>query len=65
MFAPFTILTTTTTGAFERSPHPTIHWAHVDSGSMVCIVYEGVLDAYPELLVYKRPWRHEVSGIGG
>ena len=66
MFIPFTIVPTTAAGSPSRTATPpTVHWAHVDSGSMVCLVYEGVLKAYPELGEFRRPWRHEVVGIGG
>lgn len=59
MFAPFTIQSVGAKG--EPDPlQRTVHWAHVDSGSMVCIVYEGVLHAWPELRRYRKPWRHTV-----
>ncbi len=44
---------------------PTTHWANVDSGSMVNIVYQGVVDAFPELQCYHQPYTHEVAGVGG
>lgn len=52
MFAPFTVLESIT-GTPQRTSSPVVHWGHVDSGSMVCIVYEGVLRAFPELTTYR------------
>ena len=65
MFGPFTVAEPEQGSWGSRQEAPTVHWAHVDSGSMVCIVYEGVLAAFPSLGRYKRPWKHEVVGIGG
>ena len=65
MFAPFTVLEETGGEGASRQVPPTVHWAHVDSGSMVCIVHEAVVDAFPELQKYRQPWKHEVVGVGG
>ena len=65
MFAPFTVCTSGEGHEAGRGVAPLVHWAHVDSGSMVCIMHDGVLDAFPELLQYRQPWRHEVTGVGG
>ena len=58
MFTPFTILDQRPGGDLSRTASPRVHWAHVDSGSMVCLVHEGVISAYPDLLQYKQPWRN-------
>ena len=65
MFAPFTVPDHVGSRDAGREAAPLVHWAHVDSGSMVCIVHDGVLDAFPELREYRHPWRHEVTGVGG
>ena len=64
MFAPFTVLNRGEGCEAGRQATPPIHWGHVDSGSMVCIVHDGVLAAFPELQQYRKPWRHEVTGVG-
>ena len=53
MFAPFTVLQQGENGDLTRSQHAPVHWAHVDTGSMVNIVYQGVLDAFPGLERYR------------
>ena len=47
MFAPFTIITSDSKGTLAHTPDPTIHWANVDTGSMVNIIYHGVVQAFP------------------
>ncbi len=54
MFAPFTIPPRDTQGELTRSESPTVHWGNVDTGSMVNIMYSGVLAAFPELVPYWR-----------
>ena len=49
MFGPFTVVEGERATQAGRQEAPTVHWAHVDSGSMVCIVHEGVLAAFPYL----------------
>ncbi len=44
---------------------PTTHWANVDSGSMVNIVYQGVVDAFPELHPFWQAYTHAVTGVAG
>jgi hypothetical protein len=46
MFAPFTIIHDPNNAS--TSP-PMVHWGNVDTGSMVNIMYSGVLNAFPEL----------------
>lgn len=37
----------------------------MDTGSMVNLVYQGVLEAFPELQAYHRAFEHAVKGVGG
>ena len=46
MFAPFTIPIIGTSGLPEREAAPTVHWGNVDTGSMVNILYIGVLQVF-------------------
>jgi len=64
MFAPFTLVARDQEGRLSRQDDPLVHWAHVDTGSMVNIVYQGVLDAFPALRAYSREFTHVVKGIG-
>ena len=48
IFTPFFVHT----GATDPNDLPTTHWANVDSGSMVNIVYQGVVDVFPELATF-------------
>lgn len=41
------------------------HWANVDSGAMVNVVYSGVLAAHPELEAYRQEYANTVNGVGG
>lgn len=41
-----------------------LHWGNVDSGSMVNIVYSGVLQRHPILFAYHQPFSHTVQGVG-
>ena len=41
-----------------------IHWGNVDTGSMVNILYSGVLQGFPELQKFKKEFQHEVKGVG-
>ncbi len=54
MFAPFTIPPRDAQGKLTRNESPTVHWGNVDTGSMVNIMYSGVLTAFPELAPYRR-----------
>jgi hypothetical protein len=58
MFAPFTIATDTNPTA------PTVHWGNVDTGSMVNIMYSGMLTHFPELQRYQQAFTHTVKGVG-
>jgi hypothetical protein len=49
IFAPFFHLQ----ADVEPGHIPITHWANVDSGSMVNIVYQGVVDAFPHLHPYR------------
>jgi hypothetical protein len=64
MFAPFTISTLDEDGQPKRSRAPVVHWGNVDTGAQVNITYSGVLDAYPELLQFRREFTHVVQGVG-
>ena len=64
MFAPFTIPARDAHGKPLRTGTPTVHWGNVDTGSMVNIMYSGVLSAFPELERYKRAFQHSVKGVG-
>ncbi len=56
IFAPFSI----------HHPEATLpHWGNVDTGSMVNIIYEEVVQAFPYLEQYRQPFSHSVEGIGG
>jgi hypothetical protein len=61
IFAPFHLRAT------HHSPDhvPLTHWANVDSGSMVNIVYQGVIDAFPELRAFREAYSHQVTGVAG
>jgi hypothetical protein len=52
MFAPFVIPPTDSQGKPQRTPAPLVHWGNVDTGSMVNILYSGVLTGFPELTKY-------------
>ncbi len=41
------------------------HWGNVDTGSMVNIVYMGVVDRFPFLRYYWKPTNLTVEGVGG
>lgn len=64
MFAPFTLVRRAA-GKLARETAPTVHWAHVDTGSMVNLVYSGVVELFGELQQYQHPFCHVVYGIGG
>lgn len=53
-----------TDGKLTRDPAPTTHWGNVDTGSMVNIMYQGVLAAFPELQRFRKAFVHEVRGVG-
>lgn len=42
----------------------TTHWIQVDSGSMINIVYSGVLGVFPELNNFFEDFQHQVTGVG-
>ena len=62
LFAPFTIPTPTPTNSTPLSSTPPeaalVHWAHVDPGSQVSVVYEGAAQAFPEVAKYWQPFVH-------
>jgi hypothetical protein len=41
-----------------------LHWGNVDTGSMVNIVYSGVLIRHPSFLAYHQLYQHTVRGVG-
>lgn len=53
MFAPFTIPTADKQGKLVKDDKAVVHWGNVDTGSMVNIMYSGVLAAFPELKKYQ------------
>ena len=56
MFVPFTV----------HCPDAALpHWGNVDTGSMVNIIYEEVVQAFPYLQEYHQPFSHSVEGVGG
>ncbi len=63
MFCPFTIVKRGEGGQLQRSTAPMLHWGNVDTGSMVNIVYSGVLRAFPHLHQYHQPFEHVVKGV--
>ena len=65
MFAPFSIATEDTTGKLLRQESPLLHWGNVETGSMVNLVYRGVLEAFPELQAYHQNFEHAVKCVGG
>ena len=65
MFAPFSLAHLPDAIKPPHAPSNHVHWAHVDSGSMVCLVHEGVVHHFGELASYRKPWRHCVTGVGG
>jgi hypothetical protein len=64
VFCPFTLVTRGPDGQLTRSPSPMLHWGNVDTGSMVNIVYSGVLTRHPSFLAYHQPYHHMVRGVG-
>jgi hypothetical protein len=64
MFAPFVVPSTGAGGKLQREAAPIVHWGNVDTGSMVNIMYSGVLAGFPELNKFKQDFRHEVKGVG-
>ena len=62
MFIPFSI--ETNSGLDYSHVTPNTHWANVDTGSMVNIMYSGVLKAFPHLKQYSQPFEHVVKGVG-
>lgn len=63
LFAPFHVAEQSTSAGAKLGV--TLHWGNVDTGSMVNIIYSGVLSAFPALLQYKHPFTHIVKGVGG
>lgn len=62
MFAPFLI--NTPTPLVHTNGSHVVHWGNVDTGSMVNIIYSGVLHAFPELREFQKPFSHVVKGVG-
>ncbi len=56
IFAPF---------AIHHPQAELTHWGNVDTGSMVNIVYEGVVHAFPYLKSYWEDTKMTVEGVGG
>ena len=64
MFCPFTVVGRGADGKLTRTPNAMLYWGNVDTGSMVNIVYSGVLKAFPQLLCYHEEFDHVVKGVG-
>lgn len=64
MFAPFTFPPRDAQGHIVTSGDPVIHYGNVDTGSMVNVMYSGMLDANPDLSQYKTEFRHVITGVG-
>ena len=65
MFCPFVVIDRDPdTKKLIRNPEPMLHWGNVDTGSMVNIVYSGVLDTFPHLNQYHKKFEHVVKGVG-
>ncbi len=65
MFCPFTVVgRDPRTGQLHRQAAPMMHWGNVDTGSMVNIVYSGVLRTFPHLHQYWEDFEHVVKGVG-
>ena len=64
MFCPFVIMERDSKGNLTRQENPMMHWGNVDTGSMVNIVYSGVLRNFPHLHQYHQKFEHVVKGVG-
>lgn len=64
MFAAFTLPSKGPTGTPVRVADPLVHYGNVDTGSMVNVMYSGVLTANPALLEYKQEFTHVICGVG-
>lgn len=54
LFVPFTVPGKGDEGKVLKQAQPDVHWAHVDSGAQVCIVHEGVVQAFPHFMQYHQ-----------
>lgn len=64
MFCPFTVVKRGQEGGLARERDPMLHWGNVDTGSMVNIVYSGVLRTFPHLHQYHEAFDYVVKGVG-
>ena len=64
MFCPFVVVERDNQGQLSRVPNPMLHWGNVDTGSMVNIVYSGVLRTFPHLHQYHKDFEQVVKGVG-
>ena len=64
LFCPFTVVERDAAGKLTRGTNPMLHWGNVDTGSMVNIVYSGVLRTFPHLHQYHQEFEHVVKGVG-
>ena len=64
MFCPFVVMERDEKGHLTRQLQPMMHWGNVDTGSMVNIVYSGVLRNFPHLHQYHKKFEHVVKGVG-
>jgi hypothetical protein len=64
VFCPFTLVRRGPDGCLTRTAAPMLHWGNVDSGSMVNIVYSGVLARHPIFYAFHQPYSHSVRGVG-
>lgn len=64
MFVPFTLLERDIEGKLQRCQDPVVHYGNADTGSMVNVMYSGVLSANQELEKYKAEFQHVICGVG-
>lgn len=64
MFASFSVTAKGEQGTLPTNSAPLLHWGNVDTGAMVNLVYQGVVEAFPVLQRYRHAFHHVVSGVG-
>lgn len=64
MFAPFTFPSENVGQTQTRGQQPVVHYGNVDTGSMVNVMYSGVLEANPHLNAYRAEFSHVICGVG-
>lgn len=64
MFVPFTLVGRDLEGKLKRDEKPVIHYGNADTGSMVNVLYSGVLSANQGLEQYRADFQHMIRGVG-